>query len=100
MFNYEQIKKLSGLELTVYHYIIENVKAVQKMTIRELSEKSHVSTSTILRFCSKMNCEGFSELKYKLKEETGDSVIEQLYDPSFQVASFLRKLQKLALKKP
>lgn len=50
MFNYEQIKKLSGLELTVYHYIIENVKAVQKMTIRELSEKSHVSTSTILRY--------------------------------------------------
>lgn len=92
MFNYEQIKKLSGLELTVYHYIIENVKAVQKMTIRELSEKSHVSTSTILRFCSKMNCEGFSELKYKLKEETGDSVIEQLYDPSFQVASFFKKI--------
>lgn len=92
MFNYERIKNLSGLELTVYHYIVENIQAVQRMTIRELSEKSHVSTSTILRFCSKMGCEGFSELKYKLKEETVESIEEQLYDPSFQVASFFKKM--------
>lgn len=39
------------------------------MRIRELAEETHVSTATILRFCKKIGCEGFSEFKTKLKLE-------------------------------
>ncbi|MCM3160687.1 hypothetical protein [Metabacillus litoralis] len=37
------------------------------MRIRNLADETHVSTSTIMRFCKKLNCEGFSELKVKQK---------------------------------
>ncbi len=39
------------------------------MRIRELANATHVSTATILRFCRKLNCEGYSEFKAKLKME-------------------------------
>lgn len=37
------------------------------MRIRELADETHVSTATILRFCRKLNCQGYSEFKTKLK---------------------------------
>ncbi len=37
------------------------------MKIRELAELCHVSTSTVLRFCGKMGCNGFTEFRYALK---------------------------------
>ena len=37
------------------------------MTIRELSEDIHISTTSILRFCKKCGVEGFSEFKTVLK---------------------------------
>lgn len=37
------------------------------MRIRDLANETHVSTTSILRFCKKVNCEGFSEFKVKLK---------------------------------
>ena len=37
------------------------------MRIRELAQFTHVSTSTILRFCRKFNCQGFPEFKIRLQ---------------------------------
>ena len=51
----------------VYSYVIANTDRVSRMKIRELAEATHVSTSTVLRFCSKMGCEGYSEFRYLLK---------------------------------
>ncbi len=39
------------------------------MKVRELAEEVHVSTTTILRFCKKVGCEGYSEFRLKLKQE-------------------------------
>ena len=61
MFRYEVIQSLNNLELSLYEYIMKNSKKVIYMRIRELAEEAHVSTTTILRFCKKLNCEGFSE---------------------------------------
>ena len=67
MFSYEVIQSLNNLELSLYEYIMKNKKKVIYMRIRELADEAHVSTTTILRFCKKLNCEGFSELKVKFK---------------------------------
>ena len=67
MFTYEKIKSLNDLEVSIYNYIISNSEKASRMTIRELAAQLHVSSTTILRFCSKMGCEGYSEFKYKLK---------------------------------
>lgn len=42
---------------------IKNMNQVLNMNIRELASKSHVSTATITRFCHKLNCDGFVDLK-------------------------------------
>lgn len=67
MFTNEMITSFNELEISLYNYIIKNSEKVIYMRIRELADQTHVSTSTILRFCRKINCDGFSEFKVKLK---------------------------------
>ncbi|MRH44209.1 SIS domain-containing protein [Aquibacillus halophilus] len=67
MFTSEQISGFSELEYELYNYIIHNEDKIIYMRIRDLADETHVSTTTILRFCRKLGCEGFSEFKVKLK---------------------------------
>ncbi|MGC6768682.1 MurR/RpiR family transcriptional regulator [Enterococcus sp. LJL128] len=95
MFDLERIQSLNNLELIVYQYILEHIDQIPKLTIRELSANCHVSTSTILRFCTKMGFEGFSELKFALKkEEDQPNSFEDYYDSAVHVDSFLKKINK------
>jgi len=68
MFPYQKVHDLNRLELIVYKYIIGHTKEVQNMTIREMADAAHVSTTTILRFLKKMEYSGFSEFKFALKQ--------------------------------
>lgn len=67
MFNYKMIQSFNELEILVYNYIMKHQEEIKYMTIRELSECVHVSTSTILRFCKKCGCDGYSEFRVKYK---------------------------------
>jgi len=67
MFSNDIIASFNELETSLYNYISQNMEKVAYMRIRELADETHVSTATILRFCRKLNCEGFSEFKVKLK---------------------------------
>ncbi|WP_204436852.1 MurR/RpiR family transcriptional regulator [Amphibacillus cookii] len=67
MFTSKQIATFSDLEHSLYSYIIKNIDKVIYMRIRDLANVTHVSTTTILRFCKKLDCDGFSEFKVKLK---------------------------------
>ncbi|XJZ26724.1 MurR/RpiR family transcriptional regulator [Bacillota bacterium Lsc_1132] len=67
MFSNEVIATFNDLEISLYDYISKNSDKVIYMRIRDLAKETHISTSTILRFCRKLNCEGFSEFKVKLK---------------------------------
>ncbi len=69
MFTSEMIASFNDLETDIYNYVITHEHEVIYMRIRELAEHTHVSTATILRFCKKVGCEGFSEFKTKLKLE-------------------------------
>jgi DNA-binding MurR/RpiR family transcriptional regulator len=67
MFPTDIITSFNDLETSLYNYICQHSDKVAYMRIRELADETHVSTATILRFCRKLNCEGFSEFKVKLK---------------------------------
>lgn len=67
MFTHDIIASFNELETSLYNYICQHGEKVAYMRIRELADETHVSTATILRFCRKINCEGFSEFKVKLK---------------------------------
>lgn len=72
MFSAKQIQSLNALELDIYNYVIKNSDQVLKLKIRELAEETHVSTSTILRFCNKVGCEGYTEFKILFKQYLGE----------------------------
>lgn len=93
MFSYDKIQSFNELELSLYNYIMKNSEKVIYMRIRELANEAHVSTTTILRFCKKIDCEGFSEFKIKFKmylEQSGGHV---LTDNTSMIIDFLKKAQ-------
>ncbi|MCT3529299.1 MurR/RpiR family transcriptional regulator [Latilactobacillus curvatus] len=59
MFELEKIQQLNTLELSVLKYVLNHREQVEKMTIRQLATRAHVSTSTISRFCEKLGSRGF-----------------------------------------
>lgn len=63
----EQSVELNDTELEIYNFITANLQKVVYMRIRDLADETHVSTTTILRFCRKFKCSGFSEFRVKLK---------------------------------
>ena len=67
LFTTEQLKNLNDLELEIYKYVQQNMGRIDKMKIRELATELHCSTTTILRFCRKLDCNGYTEFKLKLK---------------------------------
>ena len=85
MFSYEVIQSLNNLELSLYEYIMKNKKKVIYMRIRELADEAHVSTTTILRFCKKLNCEGFSEFKVKFKMYIEENNMKKVSDDTSEI---------------
>lgn len=71
MFTIKQLQSLNELEIEVYQYVIQHQNAVPYMRIRELAAEAHVSTTTILRFCRKIGCDGYAEFKLRMKEFVG-----------------------------
>lgn len=71
MFSIQNIQELNDLEMSVYQYVMQHQDAIPYMRIREFASDAHVSTTTILRFCKKMGCDGYSEFKLKVKEHIG-----------------------------
>jgi len=91
MFGYEEIKNLNELEFSLYEYIMKNSEKVIYMKIRDLANEAHVSTTTVLRFCRKINCDGFSEFKLKFKMYMeGKSKKRVNEDTSFIIDNFKR----------
>lgn len=83
-FTYAQISSLNETEAHIYNYITKNKDRVLEESIRELANHVHVSTATVIRFCKKLGCSGFTELKYKLRE----SLAIESYEQHFHQSSF------------
>lgn len=91
MFDATQVQLLNDLEREVYDYIMKNPEKVKYLRIRELASEAHVSTSTVLRFCKKMGCSGYTEFKLQLKEHLAHRNQVQVTDDIFEVIDFLKK---------
>ena len=96
MFTHEMIKSFNQLEMDVYNYIISNEEKVVYMKVRELAEAVHVSTTTILRFCKKVGCEGYSEFRLKLKQEVNSKEQKKINMDLTAVKDFFERVQTQA----
>ncbi len=92
MFTAEQIHALNELEMNVYTYIMQHIGSIPYMRIRELAEEAHVSTTTILHFCKKMGCGGYSEFKWRLKELSGQKKIEKVTENQAEIKEFFNRI--------
>lgn len=93
MFQPEQISRLNDLEALVFDFIIKSPEQVQQMTIRDLASKVHVSTSTIVRLCTKLGFEGWADLKFYLKSQFREKTPEeQHYDNMLEFDMFLHRM--------
>ncbi|MDB1709818.1 MurR/RpiR family transcriptional regulator, partial [Enterococcus casseliflavus] len=61
-------KSFSKKEWQLFQYVLNQQAEVCSMSIRELADTTKTSSTTVLRFCRKFDCEGFSEFKIKLKK--------------------------------
>lgn len=59
--------KLTQNEHQIFNYIINNQQECREMTCEQIADKCHVSRTTLLRFCRKLDLNSFAELKYVLK---------------------------------
>lgn len=86
---------LNETEQHIYSYITENMDKVIYMRIRELADTANVSPSTVLRFCRKFQCDGYSEFRYRLSEYVSKErkALPQNYDASANIA-FMDRLTK------
>jgi DNA-binding MurR/RpiR family transcriptional regulator len=94
MFSYDVIASFNELEISLYNYITQNIEKVAYMRIRELADETHVSTATILRFCRKVDCEGFSEFKVKLKMHLKEEKKNNINSPLRSVEEFFERTLK------
>jgi len=93
LFTTEQLKSLNELELEIYKYIQKNWSKIEKMKIRELASELHCSTTTILRFCRKLDCNGYSEFKTKLKMSmSGKKIITQTENLDCAVLQYFQNM--------
>lgn len=61
--------KLNDTDIYIWSYIKDNKDEVSNLTISNLSKKISVSTTTIVRFVNKIGIDGYSELKFLIKQE-------------------------------
>lgn len=86
LFTEKLIQSFTYLEFEVYDFVRQNSSKIPYMTIRELANEAHVSTTTIISFCKKTGCSGFSEFKtrYKIWLEQRDRTFIEPLDVSVQ----------------
>lgn len=71
---FKNIQDLSHAEMSVFNYVKFNMDAIQKMSIRELADRSNVSVATVDRFCKKLGYAGFSDFKHHIFDEEDDKI--------------------------
>lgn len=105
IFDPEQIRRMKPGEFKVYNYITLHMEEIPGMNIRQLADAAGVSTTTVLRLCEKAGCEGYTELKYRIRQELGRRERACSYDAvpamqfirsSEQDGKFLRELKHAA----
>ena len=92
LFTHSAVASLNHLEMMVYNYVIKNRDKVIYMTIRELADAAGVSTTTVLRFCRKLSCDGYSEFRVRYKLYLEQNEPQQANFGASEIISFFRSV--------
>lgn len=87
----ETLRSLSDVDLSIYNTIVRCGPEVARMQLKELAERAHVSQASVVRFCKKLGCSGFSEFKYRYRDVLDQQEQSALDDEDVTLARFLRE---------
>ena len=77
--------KMNATEIKILQYIIKNTDEIQKITVKELSQRLFVSKTTVINLAKKLGYEGYSELRFFLKNISETKTkSENIEKPDFQ----------------
>ena len=91
MFSHAAVASLNNLEMMVYHYVIKNRDKVMYMTSAN-GRGAGVSTTTVLRFCRKLQCEGYSEFRVRFKLYLEQNEPQQANIGASEIMSFFKSV--------
>ena len=92
MFTHETISEFNDLEISIYNCILKNKSKISHMKIKDLADEAHVSTATILRFCKKLGCEGYSEFKLRYREYLNQEQVFQTDSEETTLKGFVSRI--------
>lgn len=83
---------LNSLEKQIADYILKNGSKCQHMSVREMSEACQCSGATLVRFAKKLNYDGFTDLKYHIRNaDTGTSQDDITLHSGEKTSSMIQK---------
>lgn len=65
--------ELSEIDYSIYNIVTQHSTSIQYMSVRDIAKLAHVSTASIMRFCKKFECNGFTEFKYRMAHFVQDA---------------------------
>lgn len=68
-------KMMSGAELRVAQFILDNREQTLNLTVTELAEKAGVSDATVVRFCRTMGYKGYQDFKINLASDMAQPTV-------------------------
>lgn len=88
-FDRQTLDSLSTGERALLDFIIDHQEQLAKLSIQELAEMAFTSPATVVRLCKKFGFDGFSELKFLLREKKRKS--NTLPDPSLELKGVISR---------
>lgn len=65
----ETYKSMTNSEKQILKYLSDNINDIENLTVEKIAKNSFCSTTSVNRFCKKLNVSGFSELKETIRYE-------------------------------
>lgn len=93
MFTVEEIRSLNELELCVYRYVATHQDDACYMKIRDLADAAHVSTTTVMHFCRKIGCDGYSEFRMRFRDYRRELAGRRQRSDVSEISQFFRRAE-------
>lgn len=89
MFTKEMLGSFNELDYAIYNAVLRSSVRLAGMQVKDLADAAHVSTASVVRFCKKVGCNGYTEFKYRYREELQNAAPSQVLDETEEMRAFL-----------
>lgn len=90
MFSENILNGFNELDYAIYNAVLRSGVNLARMQVKDLADAAHVSTASVVRFCKKLGCKGYTEFKYRYREELQNAVPKQVQDETKEIYEFLK----------